>query len=105
MPLILENLPPRVGPRPATTPSNPHTQLEQIAPRELQDLARDYALSLPGVRQGTSRVSVPSAVAFFLDAPEAAPTIPDLFGGEWGTSIHTRMAVCTSTCPPVSLTQ
>ncbi|MGI9589062.1 MULTISPECIES: luciferase family protein [Dietzia] len=84
MTLTLDTLPVRRGARPATTPSNPHTQLEQIAPPELQDMARDHALSLPGVRRGVSTVSVPGSVAFYLDSPVAAPALPDLLGGEWG---------------------
>ena len=80
----LDNLPNREGDRPTTTPSNPHTQLEQIAPINLQDQARDYALSLPGVRRGPSRVSVPGAIAFYLDSPTAQPLIPNILGGEWG---------------------
>lgn len=84
MTLTLDDLPVRRGTRPATTPSNPHTQLEQIAPSELQDQARDHALALPGVRRGLSRVSVPGAVAFYLDTPVAEPAIPDILGGEWG---------------------
>lgn len=43
-------LPVRAGSPPATTPTNPHTQLDQIAPADLQDRLRDHALSLPGVR-------------------------------------------------------
>ncbi|WP_206515916.1 luciferase family protein [Nocardioides pantholopis] len=77
-------LPVRAGLRPATTPSNPHTQLEQIAPVDLQDRLRDHALSLPQVRRGASRFSVPGAVAFYLDAPPEPSAVPDLFGGEWG---------------------
>lgn len=77
-------LPVRGGARPATTPSNPHTQLEQIAPVELQDRLRDHALSLPGVRRGESNVSVPGAVAFYLDDPVEPSRMPNLFGGEWG---------------------
>lgn len=84
MNLSLSDLPVRRGARPSTTPSNPHTQLEQIAPPAMQDRARDHALSLPGVRRGSSQVSVPGAVAFYLDHPVAEPAIPDLFGGEWG---------------------
>lgn len=82
--LSLNNLPRRNGPRPGTTPSNPHTQLEQIAPVDLQDRARDYALSLSGVRRGPSRVSVPGAIAFYMDSPAAERRIPDILGGEWG---------------------
>ncbi len=84
MSVTLNNLPVRPGSRPATTPSNPHTQLDQNAPVELQDKTRDYALSLPGVRGGPSQVSVPGAVAFYLDEPPTMPLIPDMFGGEWG---------------------
>jgi hypothetical protein len=36
------------------------------------------------VRAGRSNVSVPGAVAFFLDDPPRPATLPDLFGGEWG---------------------
>lgn len=78
------DLPARRGPRPTTTPTNPHTQLDQNAPVELQNRLRDHALSLPGVRRGVSRVSVPGNVAFFLDEPAKAPSIPDILGGEWG---------------------
>jgi hypothetical protein len=74
----------RAGARPKTTPTNPHTQLDQLAPIELQDRLRDYALSLPGVRGGRSNVSVPGAVAFFLDDPPNPRSAPDLFDGEWG---------------------
>lgn len=77
-------LPLRAGSRPATTPTNPHTQLDQIAPVDLQDRLRDHALSLPGVRPGTSRVSVPGAIAFYLEEPINPTTMPNFFGGEWG---------------------
>jgi hypothetical protein len=43
---------------------------------------RDQALSLPGVRAGASTVSVPGAVAFFLDTPPRPAAVPDLFGDE-----------------------
>jgi hypothetical protein len=79
-----DDFPPRPGARPTTTKVNPHTQLDQNAPIELQDRLRDHALSLPGVRAGRSNVSVPGAVAFFLDEPPRAAIVPDLFGGEWG---------------------
>jgi hypothetical protein len=78
------DLPVRRGQRPATTPANPHTQLDQIAPVELQDRLRDHALSLPGTRRGLSQVSVPGAVAFYLDDPVEPSAMPNIFGGEWG---------------------
>lgn len=76
--------PARPGVRPTTTDVNPHTQLDQNAPIDLQDRLRDHALSLPGVRSGRSNVSVPGAVAFFLDEPPRPATVPDLFNREWG---------------------
>jgi hypothetical protein len=81
--MLPHDFPARVGGRPRTTRVNPHTQLDQNAPIELQDRLRDYALSLPGVRGGSSNVSVPGAVAFFLDHPPNRPALDDLFG-EWG---------------------
>lgn len=77
-------VPLRHGTRPATTPTSPHTQLDQIAPVELQDRLRDHALALPGVSRGSSQVSVPGAVAFYLNAPPEPPTLPAILGGEWG---------------------
>ncbi|WP_314033611.1 luciferase family protein [Dietzia sp. CH92] len=77
-------LPVRRGPRPRATTTNPHVQLDQNAPAELQDRLRDHALSLPGVRRGVSTVSVPGTVAFFLDTPTERPAVPDILGGEWG---------------------
>lgn len=56
----------RPGPRPRTTPTNPHTQLDQNAPRELQERVFAVARSLAGVVVGPSAVSVPGARAFHL---------------------------------------
>ncbi|WP_127781813.1 luciferase family protein [Rhodococcus sp. X156] len=83
-------IPVRGGPRPATTSTNPHVQLDQNAPVGLQDQLRDHALSLPGVSRGESRVSVPGTVAFFLNDPAEPPALPDILGGEWG-HIHPHL--------------
>jgi hypothetical protein len=56
----------RAGARPRTTPTNPHTQLDQNAPRPLQEKIFALARSLPGVVVGPSHVSVPGARAFHL---------------------------------------
>jgi luciferase-like monooxygenase len=58
----------RAGPRPGTTPTNPHTQLTQNAPADLQEQVFDFASSLDGVVVGPSAVSVPGARAFHLPA-------------------------------------
>ena len=56
----------RSGPRPRTTPTNPHTQLDQNAPVALQEELFAQARALPGVVVGPSHVSVPGARAFHL---------------------------------------
>jgi hypothetical protein len=56
----------RPGPRPSTTPTNPHTQLTQNAPPELQERVFALAGSLPGVVVGPSLVSVLGARAFHV---------------------------------------
>jgi hypothetical protein len=56
----------RAGPRPSTTPTNPHTQLTQNAPPVLQEQIFEVASLLPGVVVGPSAVSVPGARAFHL---------------------------------------
>ena len=66
-------LPTRDGDRPRTTPTNPHTQLDQ-QPTELrwvEELA-DRVFALPGVVEEPSRISVPGARALVLEAGEPA---------------------------------
>jgi Family of unknown function (DUF5519) len=59
----------RAGARPHTTSTNPHKQLSQNAPSELQEKLFAIAHALGGVVVGPSAVSVPGARAFHL--PEA----------------------------------
>jgi luciferase-like monooxygenase len=56
----------RSGARPETTSTNPHSQLTQNAPTELQERLFAYAAALPGVAVGPSGISVPGARAFHL---------------------------------------
>ena len=58
----------RAGAPPRTTKTNPHTQLDQNAPPELQEKVFVFARALPGVVVGPSHVSVPGARAFHLPA-------------------------------------
>lgn len=67
----------RAGSRPRTTPTNPHTQLDQNAPPDLQERLFAIARSLPGVAVGPSFVSVPGARAFHL--PQIASGDRDAF--------------------------
>ena len=73
------SLPVRAGERPRTTPTNPHTQLDQQPSdlRWIDELAR-RVLALPGVVEAPSRISVPGARALVL-APEEATGPPEAF--------------------------
>jgi hypothetical protein len=70
---VPQPLPVRAGDPPRTTPTNPHTQLDQQpADRALvEELARRI-FALPGVVERPSRVSVPGARALTLADGEAA---------------------------------
>jgi hypothetical protein len=79
------DLPQRAGSRPRTTPTNPHTQLDQqpTDPRLADELAR-RAFSLPGVVEEPSGISVPGARALVLAAGEpAGPPEAFLIGREF----------------------
>jgi hypothetical protein len=73
------SLPIRVGDRPRTTPTNPHTQLDQqpIELRWVEELARRL-FELPGVVEEPSRISVPGARALVLE-PEEPIGPPEAF--------------------------
>src|SRR5215207_5786385 len=72
-------LPLRAGDRPRTTPTNPHTQLDQQPTDShwIDELAR-RVFALPGVVEEPSRISVPGARALVL-APEEATGPPEAF--------------------------
>jgi luciferase-like monooxygenase len=73
----------RAGPRPSTTPTNPHSQLSQNAPGDLQERVFNFASSLPGVTVGPSGVSVPGARAFHLPEREDAAHEAFMVGREF----------------------
>lgn len=60
-------LPTRPGPRPRTTPTNPHTQLDQQpTDPSLRERLADSLFALPGVVERPSAISVPGARALTL---------------------------------------
>ncbi len=77
-------LPIRRGPRPATTPTNPHTQLEQnpTDPDQRRLLAAEL-FALPGVVERPSRISVPGARALWLEDGANGPTEAFMVGYEF----------------------
>src|SRR3954464_9706908 len=78
-------LPSRAGTRPRTTPTNPHTQLDQqpADARLVEELAR-RAFALPDVVEEPSGISVPGARALVLAPSEpAGPPEAFLIGREF----------------------
>jgi hypothetical protein len=66
---------PRSGSRPRTTSSNPHTQLDQNAPRALFDALAARIFALPDAEERRSLVSVAGARALWLrDGIAAGPS-------------------------------
>jgi hypothetical protein len=67
--LMTMTLPTRTGPKPATYPGMPHTQLDQQPSDErLRDALAARVFALPGVVEEPSGISVPGARALVLDA-------------------------------------
>ncbi|MDC4206357.1 MAG: DUF5519 family protein [Candidatus Manganitrophus sp.] len=64
------SLPRRSGPRPRTTDTNPHSQLDQHPPASVIEALCSRLFALPGVIEHPSAVSVPGARALRL-LPEA----------------------------------
>jgi hypothetical protein len=90
----------RAGPRPRTTAINPHTQLDQNAPPDLQERVFDLARSLPGVATGPSAISVPGARAFCLPACTQASHDAFLAGREFAHIHPPRDGSLHMTLPP-----
>jgi hypothetical protein len=77
-------LPHRHGPRPATTPSNPHTQLDQQPVGTVQrDRLAAALFALPGVAERPSRISVPGARALWLAEGAGGPPEAFMVGAEF----------------------
>ncbi|MEM9529944.1 MAG: hypothetical protein AAGA23_03435 [Pseudomonadota bacterium] len=62
------NLKHRPGSRPKTTNQLPHSQLDQHGPDSVIDKLHDWAFSLSGVENRSSRISVPGARALVMHA-------------------------------------
>ena len=101
--MSLENLPERSGPRPSTTPSNPHTQLEQNPePRIVEELAR-RVFALPDVEERPSMISVPGARALWLkEGVPAGPSEAFMIGREFA-HIHPMPDGSLHACLPPEL--
>ncbi|MEM6987732.1 MAG: hypothetical protein AAF499_14480 [Pseudomonadota bacterium] len=59
-------VPKRVGPRPQTTSSLPHSQLDQHGPDDIVQQLHDWCFALPSVSNEHSGISVPGSRALVL---------------------------------------
>jgi hypothetical protein len=92
-------LPKRRGSRPRTTPTNPHTQLEQNPEREVVDELARRVFALPDVEERPSAISVPGARALWLgEDVQAGPQEAFMIGRESPTSTPCPTAACTPRC-------
>jgi hypothetical protein len=83
--VLAEDLHPRSGSRPQTTPTNPHTQLtQQPADESLRQELSARLFSLPGVEERPSAISVPGARALWLrDGKPTGPADAFMIGREF----------------------
>ena len=79
-----KGLPERAGQRPRTTPTNPHTQLEQNPQPEMVEELAWRVFAFPGVEERPSAISVPGARALWLrDKLPAGPREAFMIGREF----------------------
>ncbi|HEX2054545.1 MAG TPA: luciferase family protein [Actinomycetota bacterium] len=69
-----EWLPRRSGDKPRTTPDDPHRQLTQIAPVEMQELVVEQGRKMAGTYVCPSLISIPGSRAFVLDDSTPTPS-------------------------------
>ncbi len=60
-------LPTRKGPRPRTTPTNPHTQLDQNPSKEMHQKLAKRLFELPAIVEEPSGISVPGSRALVVE--------------------------------------
>lgn len=98
-----QRLPRRAGARPRTTPTNPHTQLDQNPePYIVDELARRL-FALPDVEERPSAISVPGARALWLkDEVPAGSTEAFMIGREFA-HVHPMPDGSLHACLPLGL--
>lgn len=83
-----ETLPQRDGPRPETTNSVPHVQLRLESKETLKRELLRRVSELPGVNLGATRVSLPGATGFRLQADLALARPDVIVGGREFAHMH-----------------
>lgn len=96
------DLPMREGERPRTTDSVPHIQLGiEPVPELVQDML-DHVETFPGVRLGATRVSLPGAIGFQLDADLPLTNPQAIVGGGEFAHVHPDGSLHASLDPSVA---
>src|ERR1700682_3939320 len=100
----MQTLPVRQGPRPATTPGLPHSQIDQQPTGEgIRRRLAERVFALPGVSEGPTRISVPGARALLLDrATASGPAEAFFIGGEFA-HLHPGEDHSLDVCLPPNL--
>ena len=80
--------PDREGPRPETTNGVPHVQLNIEAVPELTQVMLEQVAELSGVTLGATRVSLPGAVGFQLNADVSLAHPDAIVGGREFAHVH-----------------
>ncbi|SMX36732.1 luciferase domain-containing protein [Octadecabacter ascidiaceicola] len=96
------DLPMRETDRPRTTDSVPHVQLGvEPVPELVQDML-DHVETFPGVRLGATRVSLPGAIGFQLDADLPLANPQAIVGGGEFAHVHPDGSLHASLDPAVA---
>lgn len=78
----------REGPRPETTNGVPHVQMDIEAVPELTEVMLEQVAELSGVTLGATRVSLPGAVGFQLNADVSLAHPDAIVGGREFAHVH-----------------
>lgn len=98
-----ENLPIRKTPIPQTTGGVPHVQIGVQAVPELSEMLLKRVDELPGVTLGATRVSLPGAVGFQLEADLSLAHPEVIVGGREFAHLHPDGSLHASLEPKLAL--
>ena len=104
--VLAENFPfpDRDGPRPETTNGVPHIQLDIEADPELTELMLEHVAGFSGVTLGSTRMSLPGAVGFQLNADVTLAHPDAIVGGREFAHVHPDGSLHASLDPELAHT-
>lgn len=96
------NLPDRQGDRPRTTNSVPHVQIGVTSQPALSQVLLQRVAEFPGVTLGATRVSLPGATGFQLDAGLDLANPDAIVGGREFAHVHPDGSLHASLSPEIA---